>query len=65
MSRVRNDVVSAAFNLRGLLGRQLLALSGHYEGVPGMSAFGGKADVLKGWVLCLLLTQSRHLYRLG
>jgi len=34
-----------------------------------MSAFGGKADVLKGWVLCLLMTQSgyyqpRHVERL-
>jgi len=29
-------------------------------GALSMSAFGGKADVLKGWVLCPLMTLSGH-----
>src|SRR5262249_26054960 len=35
-----------------------MAQSGHTEGCPPMSAFGGKADINKGTALCPLLTQS-------
>jgi predicted Zn-ribbon and HTH transcriptional regulator len=38
----------------------LLAISGHSSLCGFMSAFGGKADILMGCVLCLLLTQSGH-----
>jgi len=35
-----------------------MAQSGHAEAFSRMSAFGGKADINKGTVLCPLLTQS-------